>query len=67
MLKETNSREMRYGFRVVAPQNHGDLFISVSNRRTTDPTLFKVGLAYAIDLKVYRERLIAHGAGVRMR
>jgi hypothetical protein len=41
------------------------LFSSWSHRKTTNPSIFHVGIAYTINLTRYRASLISHGASVR--
>ena len=40
-------------------------FWSTSHRQTKDPTIVNVGISYCIDMTVYRQALLAHGASVR--
>jgi hypothetical protein len=55
--------EMSFQIRTEAAPG-GKMFSSWSHRKTTNPSIFHVGLAYCIDLTKYRASLIAHGSTV---
>jgi hypothetical protein len=64
MIKSPRDEQMNFAVTAVLPPNVANVFYSWANRKTTNPSIFNVGLAYCIDMGRYRTSLISHGVSV---